>query len=371
MKLNWNSARLSALAFGLIVLACLPMPVAAQDTEAAKSETPAAPQEAAATAPPAAAPDKSLDELLADWSGMDQRLKDAEAAAQADGAPEAAKTAYIELVDQAYKLIDQIQNAALAAISLDPKDEKAAKILVGIMINASRKADGDRQVLALADKLFAAGAPAEIFAPALASTRLSPFGKDLFDEISIRQKEHQANDLPQVKLTTSKGDIVVELFENEAPNTVANFISLVKSKFYDGLKFHRVMEGFMAQGGDPKGDGSGGPDYQIKCECYSPNFRKHFTGSLSMAHAGRDTGGSQFFLTFKATSHLDGRHTVFGRVVSGMDVLDNLTRNSTDAGPIPGVGADTIISAVVLRDRGHEYVPEKVGGNTPQSEPQK
>lgn len=309
----------------------------------------------------AATGEKSLDELLTEWSDMDKKLRDAESAARADGATDAVKIAYKDLVDQAYKLLDKIQSAAVAAIGKDPKDEKASKTLLGIMVNGSLKADGDRKVLELADILMNAGISSDLLAPALQSKRLTPFAKDLFDEIMIRFKEHQSNDLPRVKFTTSKGEIVLELFENEAPNTVANFISLAKAKFYDGLKFHRVIEGFMAQGGCPKGDGSGGPDYKIKCECYEPNARHHFSGSLSMAHAGRDSGGSQFFVTFRATSHLDGRHTVFGRVISGMDVLDQLTRTYTDAGPIPGIEPDKIVTAEVVRDRGHEYKPVKVG----------
>ena len=120
-------------------------------------------------------------------------------------------------------------------------------------------------------------------------------------EQKIRAAEAKADDLPRVLLKTTKGDIELELFENEAPNTVANFISLVEKGFYNGLTFHRVLPNFMAQGGDPTGNGSGGPGYSIACECYQPNHRLHFRGSLSMAHAGRDTGGSQFFLTFMPT----------------------------------------------------------------------
>lgn len=335
-----------------------------QEGDQPPPETPPAAQETQADpAPPAA--DKSLDELLAEWATMDGQLKTAEAAAQADGAADEVRQAYIDLVNQAYTLIDQIKTAAVAELTKDPQNEKARNTIVGIMVNASRKADGDAEVLALAEKLLESGTTADWLTPVLDSPRLTPFGKDLFAEIQIRQKERQADDLPRVKLTTTKGEIVLELFENEAPNTVANFISLVKLKFYDGLKFHRVVEGFMAQGGDPKGTGEGGPDYRIKCECYEANARKHYTGSISMAHAGRDTGGSQFFITFRATSFLDGRHTVFGRVVSGQEVLDKFIRNYTEAGPIPGSDADSIVTAEVIRDRGHEYVPVKVGSEAP------
>lgn len=182
-------------------------------------------------------------------------------------------------------------------------------------------------------------------------------------EQAIREKEAAAegNDqLPRVKFETSRGDIVLELFENEAPNTVANFVSLVEKKFYDGLKFHRVLPNFMAQGGcplsksNPELAGSGGPGYNILCEAYRADARRHFTGSLSMAHAGKDTGGSQFFITHLPTPHLDREiapssvHTVFGRVVEGLDVVRSLEKD------------DTIVSATVIRKRDHEYVPETI-----------
>jgi peptidyl-prolyl cis-trans isomerase B (cyclophilin B) len=122
-------------------------------------------------------------------------------------------------------------------------------------------------------------------------------------------------------METDKGNIEIVLFEKEAPNTVKNFEKLANSGFYNGLKFHRVIPGFVIQGGDPKGDGTGGPGYTIKCECYQPNAHKHTKGALSMAHAGKDTGGSQFFITLAPQPHLDGKHTVFGQVDKGMDVV--------------------------------------------------
>lgn len=174
-------------------------------------------------------------------------------------------------------------------------------------------------------------------------------------EMATRAAEEKADDLPQVKIKTTKGTIVVELFENEAPNTVANFISLVENQFYNGTPFHRVIPQFMAQGGDPTGTGTSGPGYTIECECDLPNARKHFLGSLSMAHAGKDTGGSQFFLTFRPTEHLDGRHTVFGRVIEGFDVLPKITRTE---GPQARPTQDKIISAEILRKRDHAYEPK-------------
>jgi len=121
-------------------------------------------------------------------------------------------------------------------------------------------------------------------------------------------------------IETSKGTIHLDLFEKDAPKTVANFVDLAKKGFYDGTAFHRVIKGFMVQGGDPLSKtpghprvGTGGPGYHIKCET-AGNPQKHTPGTLSMAHAGKDTGGSQFFITHVATPHLDGVHTVFGRV---------------------------------------------------------
>ncbi|WP_197525589.1 peptidylprolyl isomerase [Pseudobythopirellula maris] len=177
-------------------------------------------------------------------------------------------------------------------------------------------------------------------------------------EQQIRADEAAADDLPRVLFKTTKGDITLELFENEAPTAVANFVTLVKEGYYDGLLFHRVLGHFMAQGGDPLGTGSGGPGYSIACECYQPNARMHFRGSLSMAHAGRDSGGSQFFLTFTPTMHLNGKHTVFGRVIDGIEVLGELQRTDGEGAP----PRDKILTAEVLRDRGHDYKFEKLPG---------
>jgi cyclophilin family peptidyl-prolyl cis-trans isomerase len=162
------------------------------------------------------------------------------------------------------------------------------------------------------------------------------------DEAATREKESKADDLPRVRLTTTRGEIEVELYENEAPNTVANFIELVEKKFYDGLTFHRILPGFMAQGGCPKGNGTGGPGYRFKDEVKGA-FRHHFRGTLSMANSGPDTNGSQFFITHLPTQWLDGKHTVFGRVLKGQDTVDFMQ-----------VG-DKIEKAEVIRKRDHEY----------------
>lgn len=127
-------------------------------------------------------------------------------------------------------------------------------------------------------------------------------------------------------ITTNKGVIRLSLFPNDAPQTVANFADLANSKFYDGLVFHRVISNFMAQGGCPIGNGTGGPGYKIKCEI---NKQLHKRGAISMAHAGPDTGGSQFFICFVPCVHLDGVHTVFGQIKEkeSFDVLDKINQN--------------------------------------------
>ncbi len=153
---------------------------------------------------------------------------------------------------------------------------------------------------------------------------------------------------------------MLELFENEAPEAEGNLISLVEKGYYDGLTFQRVLNGFMAQGGCPDGNGMGGPGYEIYCECHGPNFRKHFRGSLSMAHAGRDTGGTQFFLTFIPTANLNGLHTVFGRVTEGMEVLAKLQRRDPSKSEELAITPDRIIKAEVVRKRDHKYLPNKV-----------
>ena len=134
-------------------------------------------------------------------------------------------------------------------------------------------------------------------------------------------------------IDTSRGTITAELFDTEVPGTVGNFEKLANSKFYDGTRFHRVIANFMIQGGDPLSRnasdpraGTGGPGYHIKCET-ELNTHKHVAGTLSMAHAGKDTGGSQFFICHSPQSHLDRKHTVFGQVTEGMDVVNAIRKD--------------------------------------------
>jgi cyclophilin family peptidyl-prolyl cis-trans isomerase len=143
------------------------------------------------------------------------------------------------------------------------------------------------------------------------------------------------------RFKTEKGDIVVELYADRAPRTVENFVNLARAGFYDGTTFHRVIGGFMAQGGDPTGTGTGGPGYQFDDE-FDPSLRHDAAGTLSMANAGPGTNGSQFFLTYGPTPHLDNTHSVFGRVTDGMDVLQSLRERDPQRDREPGDRIDTI-----------------------------
>jgi peptidyl-prolyl cis-trans isomerase A (cyclophilin A)/peptidyl-prolyl cis-trans isomerase B (cyclophilin B) len=162
----------------------------------------------------------------------------------------------------------------------------------------------------------------------------------MFEKIKLKDYKISAEEsLKQqyAKVSTEKGDIWLKLFPDEAPNTVANFAYLGNSGFYDNLSFHRVIPGFMAQGGCPDGTGMGGPGWAIACET-DTNTSVHRPGTLSMAHAGKDTGGSQFFITFADTPHLDGVHTIFGAIekedaesfkvlktIQGQDAIKNIS----------------------------------------------
>jgi cyclophilin family peptidyl-prolyl cis-trans isomerase len=296
-----------------------------------------------------------------------------------------------DLLKKAYAMEDEFIATAEQAFAEAPNaDLKVSRLLLG-MVDYWGYRDNYEKALELARFLldhgckekqlpemagvaaFAVGefqAAESFFRQAQANGKLSETAKEDISQLDyykkawekeqkIRQAEAKAGDLPRVLLRTSQGDIELELFENEAPNTVANFILLVEKGFYNGLTFHRVIPGFMAQGGDPNGNGSGDPGYHIPCECYRPDHRLHFRGSLSMAHSGRDTGGSQFFLAFVPKAGLDGGHTVFGRVVRGLDVLAKLQRIDPEH-PV-GLTPDKILEAKVLRKRPHAYVVKKAG----------
>lgn len=169
---------------------------------------------------------------------------------------------------------------------------------------------------------------------------------------------------PIVTITMENGDVIkAELYPEIAPNTVNNFISLINQKFYDGLIFHRVISGFMLQGGDPEGTGMGGPGYDIKGEFSSNGFKndlKHTAGVLSMARSMMpDSAGSQFFIMHKDAPHLDGDYAAFGKVTEGMDVVDKIAATDTDWNDRPV--NDQVMKTVTVETFGEEYPePEKM-----------
>ena len=179
---------------------------------------------------------------------------------------------------------------------------------------------------------------------------------------------------PVVEFKTNKGVLQIELFEDDVPNTVANFVSLVESGFYDGTQFHRILKGFMAQGGDPntkdegKKDswGTGGPGYCFDTEGGPEPKHKNTRGMISMANAGKrggkDTNGSQFFLLFGDSTYLDGKHCVFGKVVVGLDVLDKIEKESAvEQDGEPPRSKVVIEKATVKKKRDHKYEVQKNG----------
>ncbi len=153
--------------------------------------------------------------------------------------------------------------------------------------------------------------------------------------------------LPQIQIQTERGNMTIEMFEDHAPNTVANMIYLIEKGFYDGLNFHRVIAGFMIQGGCPEGSGTGGPGYNFDDE-FTAERRHDSAGMLSMANAGPRTNGSQFFITHGPTPHLDGKHTVFGKVTDGLEVVNEIQQG------------DFMDKVVVLQKRDHVYEVETI-----------
>jgi len=162
------------------------------------------------------------------------------------------------------------------------------------------------------------------------------------------EPERPLGDGLEASIQTSLGTMVLELYEDQTPNTVANFVHLASKGFYDGLAFHRVIKGFMIQGGCPRGDGTGGPGWMIADE-FVPELKHDAAGVLSMANAGPNTNGSQFFITLAPTPHLNGRHTVFGRLTHGMEVLQEIGLVATDDGDRP-VEPVTIKTISISRD---------------------
>jgi cyclophilin family peptidyl-prolyl cis-trans isomerase len=304
----------------------------------------------------------------------------------------AIRKSWVETVAKKETLLPQLRNAAVAAYAESPNtDRQLTRLLVElasraillddyevaehISLSMLRSSAEERKLYDIAGISSFAMHNFEdahqYFQKAEQLGVLSQMGNNYFSEIKkgyikyweqeqvIRAAAVKADDLPLVRLTTSAGVIELELYENEAPETVGNFINLIEQGYYDGLSFHRVLKNFMAQTGCPTGDGTGGPGYNIYCECLRKDFRRFFTGTLGMAHAGPNTGGSQFFITFRPTGNLNAKHTVFGRVTKGLGIMRKIARvdpNNPDATLKP----DTILKAEVIRKRDHDYAPRRI-----------
>ena len=168
---------------------------------------------------------------------------------------------------------------------------------------------------------------------------------------------------PVVLFETSMGNFEAELYTDLAPKTAENFLTLVNKKFYDGTIFHRVIAGFMIQGGDPKGTGTGGPGYSIQDE-FGPGLTHNAAGILSMANSGPNTGGSQFFITLAPTDWLDGKHAIFGKVVSGMDVVRAIGQAETSLSDRPV--EDVVIKSLTVKPA---EAPPEAPAEAPPAEP--
>ncbi len=340
------------------------------------------------------AQDQSFDQVFAEWKDLLKELRDLRARF---GIAEEAEVAeirnqYNQRIQAGHKMVPRLRETALRQYLVAPNTDPELTTFLIKLADDGVKTDQYEAAFQIADALVQndcdqkslydiAGTAAfctnrfdeadkylqqaqqlevlnfgEKYLPGVATAK-----ENWAEELKIREAEAKADDLPRVRFITDRGEIVLELFENEAPETVGNFIQLVEKGFYDGLAFHRVLPGFMAQTGCPNGDGSGGPGYTIFCETQRDDFRRHFAGSLSMAKTPNPhTGGSQFFMTFVPTSGLDGQHTVFGRVLKGQEALAQIQRRDPDRSEQLIIVPDKIVKAEVIRKRpNRQYTPNK------------
>jgi len=362
-------------------------------TEEAATDEASATSEASESTPARAAYDK----VFTEWKTLLNDMRDLQAEAKDTANPQLPPlvTKYDQLIQKGESMIPKLRDAAIEVYKEAPNEDKQIWRWLSTIAQDYVSNDRFEDAKPALDALLEGKAPdpmiannagivafttndfaaaKELFAEAASAGVLSSQSQQM-QSVTEKYAEYWEEEkklrdladkltgdarLPRVKMETNRGTMIIELFEEDAPETVGNFVNLVETGFYDGLTFHRVLPGFMAQGGCPEGSGSGGPGYTIYCECHGETYRKHFAGTLSMAHAGRDTGGSQFFLTFTPQPQLNGKHTVFGRVVEGMEVLAKLKRRDPNQSKDLTFLGDKIIKAEVLNKRDREYLPNKV-----------
>ena len=369
----------------------------------------------------------AFDEILTDWKAVLQKMMDLREEFRlpetTDARRQECQREFNDLRAEAQTMNQQLMEQAVLCILKYPKENMDLDAFIINVLREYRRLDLHDDALAICKTLLSQDIKSDEITEAIAYSALyandfetaakyGPKLKDLqwrrksdFDysqspfknleywqtewkrELELRRQEERAADLPRVVLETTRGDIEIELFENQAPNTVANFIFLVEKGFYTNLDFHRVIHHEMAQGGgselirtETNMDGTlkkrqnknAGPGYTIPDEIHEQS-RKHFRGTVSMANAGPNTGGSQFFICYQPRREYDGKHTVFGRVVRGMDVVSFfLPRQPYDPNEqledelelenrvmeVPGCEMpDKILSAKVIRKRRHPYSP--------------
>lgn len=330
-------------------------------------------------------------QLETEWRALGQKRREIQA--QFARVPEAERQgvidAFIKTIEQTQQIFADLRTAADAAYRADPKNKHVEEFLALV---ALRSFEGDRleDAFELLTLLLDNGSEysflpnhAGIAALEMADldsaqkylelaqlkksldktgaaclAKLSEFREVVEHEKAVRAAEAKSDDLPRVVLKTTAGDIVIELFEDDAPNTVANFIHLVQEGFYDGQTFFRVVRGFGATAGCPNGDGTGDDGYRILREDYQNNEHVHLRGYVSMVTTKHGTAGSQFFIAFRPTtaSQLNKQQTVFGEVIQGLDIVTELP--ATDPRQrANGLRPREIIEAKVLRRRNHAYVP--------------
>ncbi len=332
-------------------------------------------------------------QLLGELREVDRTYRNVEPEAQ-DGL----RQRYTRLVEKGNELQDSLIRGAVVTYATDPThNQELAMFLRGVVHLLASHEDYEESLRVgqlLIDNFFEDGSVYNVcgicaftvgefslaekhLKQAEKAHALSQIGSGLLKNIAyykdawaneqeLRAAERAAGDLPRVLLTTTQGEIELELFTHEAPNTAANFLQLVEEGFYDGLEFYRVMPQFMAVSGCPEGNGMGGPGYTTICECLRPDHRLHFRGSVGMIRSGTRTHGSQFYLLFTPARQLDGQQTVFGRIVRGIDVLARLQRREPRdpigeaVNPHANVNipvADRILRATVVRKRDRTYDP--------------
>lgn len=349
-------------------------------------DAPAAPAPAASTNPA-----EQFEAVRAQWAKFALELD--KARYRVNNCPPEQKNeavlAYDTLLEQGNELLHLFSDSAVAAFEADPTNAEAERYLK-IMIEHTLTADRYESVVRMAKAVIEHGKPdAKLYEQAgiaafelgeldeaekyfVDAAKLGELGDDakakrdsipewrekLAREAKYREAEAAADNLPRVTITTTKGDIVLELYEDQAPNTVANFIALAERKFYNGLEFFRVQNNFAAVAGCPLNRGTGGPGHEILCETDRDDRRAAMRGTISMANAGRGRCGSLFFIALASSgvNHSEANNPVFGRVISGMDIVERLRRVDPDT-TSKDFGRDRILDTRVDRRREHEYAP--------------